>query len=484
MSQIHGQLVPVILSGGSGTRLWPLSRSNYPKQFLKLTSDASLFQQAVSRISHLPDTTSPIVVCNEEHRFLVAEQLRSTGCENSTIILEPSGRDTAPAIALAAIQALRLHKNPTLCVFTADHIIAKPENLIDAIREAKRLVKVEKLVTFGVLPDKPETAYGYIQFGEGIGSTSALSVTKFEEKPNKETAQRYFDSKQYLWNSGMFVFSAQQYLNTLNQYAPLIAKACEASMMKAAKDFDFMRPDKISFESSPNLSIDFAVMEKAPNIVVIPIDIGWRDVGSWEALWETADKDDSGNVVKGEAITLNSENCYFHSTDRTVTAIGLQNLIVIDTADAILVADKHESQNVKQLTKLVREHADQLMESHRKVHRPWGYYDCVECGKNFQVKRIFVDPGAALSLQVHQFRSEHWVVVSGTATVTNGESTFLVRENESTYIPVGTIHRLQNAGDTPLEIIEIQSGSYLGEDDIIRYSDNYNRAPTTPNKLN
>ena len=465
-------MIPVIMSGGSGTRLWPLSRKNKPKQFLNLFGDQSLFQDTLARLSGLDELQAPIIVCNEEHRFMVAEQLQELGEHKADIILEPCARNTAPAIAIAALQAQLLGDDPILLVLAADHVIHDHPAFHSAISKAKIVAEQGYLVTFGIVPDSPHTGYGYI---EAENKTSSSKVSAFVEKPNKEIAEQYLASGNYYWNSGMFMFKASTILQELALFAPEMLKNCQLAVDKAATDLDFVRLDKESFSACHSDSIDYAVMEKTDKAMVIPLDAGWSDVGSWSSLWENHDKDRDNNVSIGDVILEKVTNSYIHSEHRLVSVLGVDNLVVVETPDAVMIADKHQAENIKTIvSKLQKEERDEAI-VHRKCYRPWGYYDAIDQGQRFQVKRITVNPGASLSLQLHHHRAEHWIVVKGTAEVTCGDVVSLVSENESTYIPLGTQHRLSNPGRVPLEIVEIQSGSYLGEDDIVRLQDNYNR---------
>jgi len=465
-------MIPVIMSGGSGTRLWPLSRKNKPKQFLNLFGDQSLFQDTLTRLSGLDELQAPIIVCNEEHRFMVAEQLQELGEHKADIILEPCARNTAPAIAIAALQAQLLGDDPILLVLAADHVIHDHPAFHSAISKAKIVAEQGYLVTFGIVPDSPHTGYGYI---EAENKTSSSKVSAFVEKPNKEIAEQYLASGNYYWNSGMFMFKASTILQELALFAPEMLKNCQLAVDKAATDLDFVRLDKESFSACHSDSIDYAVMEKTDKAMVIPLDAGWSDVGSWSSLWENHDKDRDNNVSIGDVILEKVTNSYIHSEHRLVSVLGVDNLVVVETPDAVMIADKHQAENIKTIvSKLQKEERDEAI-VHRKCYRPWGYYDAIDQGQRFQVKRITVNPGASLSLQLHHHRAEHWIVVKGTAEVTCGDVVSLVSENESTYIPLGTQHRLSNPGRVPLEIVEIQSGSYLGEDDIVRLQDNYNR---------
>jgi mannose-1-phosphate guanylyltransferase/mannose-6-phosphate isomerase len=472
-------LVPVILSGGAGTRLWPLSRELYPKQLLPLMGSHTMLQDTALRLSGM-DVTTPVVVCNDAHRFLVAEQLRLIDIQPRAIVLEPSGRNTAPAIALAAHAALKgvpKDEDPVLLVLPADHVIRDIAAFQAAAITALAAAKEGKLVTFGIIARTPETGYGYIRRGESLGTVQRIA--QFVEKPNAERAQSFVDSGEYYWNSGMFVFRARHYLEELDRFAPQIGAACRESFVNATSDLDFTRVDPKRFESCPSDSIDYAVMEKTAQAVVVPLDAGWSDVGSWASLHAASDADGDGNVARGDVVTEDSSNCYLYSESRLVAAVGLQDHVVIETKDAVLVAPKDRVQEVKALVGRLKEAGRYEHSLHREVFRPWGSYDSLENGARFQVKRLSVKPGAQLSLQLHHHRAEHWVVVSGTARITRGDETFLLEENQSTYIPVGVRHRIENPGKIPLHVIEVQSGSYLGEDDIVRFEDRYGREGTT-----
>ncbi|GGA81157.1 mannose-1-phosphate guanylyltransferase 1 [Neiella marina] len=465
-------IYPVIMAGGSGSRLWPLSRKLYPKQFLPLHGDSTMLQETITRLNGV-QAKSPVVISNEEHRFIVAEQLHQLG-DLGTIILEPDGRNTAPAVALAALTLKHTEGDDALMlVLAADHVIQDQSAFHRAIEQAVPLAKAGELVTFGIVPTGPETGYGYIRSGDAMGE--AFKVGEFVEKPDLETAQSYVDSGKYYWNSGMFMFTAGQYLSELKKHQPDILAACEASMADVSHDLDFVRVDKDEFLKCPDDSIDYAVMEKTERAVVIPLDAGWNDVGSWSALWEVNEKDQHGNVTRGDVMVHESNNTYVNSEEKLVAVVGLDNIIVVETKDAVLVADQNRVQDVKSIVNELKSQGRSEYLHHRYVYRPWGKYDSIDNGSRHQVKRITVKPGAKLSVQMHHHRAEHWIVVSGTAKVTNGDKTFLVTENESTYIPVGVVHALENPGKVPLELIEVQSGSYLGEDDIVRFEDRYGR---------
>ncbi|WP_454258705.1 mannose-1-phosphate guanylyltransferase/mannose-6-phosphate isomerase [Pseudoxanthomonas mexicana] len=465
------QLQPVLLSGGSGTRLWPLSREAYPKQFLPLAGDDTMVQATWRRVEALADL-APIVVANEEHRFLVAEQLRQVGAPVPAILLEPVGRNTAPAIAAAALQAMAGGADPLLLVLPSDHVVRDVAGFQRAVREASSAAEAGALVTFGVVPDAPETGFGYIQAEAGDGLRQVL---RFVEKPDAATARSYLDAGGYYWNSGMFLFRASRYLEELARFRPDIVDAVRAAHATARHDGDFVRLDKGAFSACPSDSIDYAVMEKTADVMVLPVDIGWNDVGSWSALWDVAERDADGNAHHGDVIAVDSRNSYAYA-QRLVALVGLDDIVVVETDDAVLVARKDKVQEVKQVVARLKQEQRSQAVLHREVHRPWGSYDSVDNGGRHQVKRIKVKPGAALSLQMHHHRAEHWIVVSGTAKVTRGDETLLLSENESTYIPLGVKHRLENPGKVPLELIEVQSGSYLGEDDIVRFEDVYGRS--------
>jgi mannose-1-phosphate guanylyltransferase/mannose-6-phosphate isomerase len=469
-------LVPIILSGGVGSRLWPLSREYYPKQLLAIVGKNTLLQETLLRLNGLTELSAPLIVCNENHRFLIAEQLRQLEISTNRIILEPIGRNTAPATAIAALTALEHDPDPLLLVLPADHIITNAQAFRDVVTAGIPLAQTDYLVTFGINPTRPETGYGYIHAEETINDSQAFLVQRFVEKPDLKTAQQYLDTGHYYWNSGMFLFKASTYLSELEQFAPDIFGACRQAVNNAIEDLDFLRVDAGSFKACPSNSIDYAVMERTESAVVIPLDAGWNDIGAWSALWEISPQDENNNVIIGDIITENVTGSYLRAEHRLVTVLGLENIIVIETADAILIAHKDSVQDVKKIVSHLKSIQRDEVLLHRKVYRPWGSYETMVQKNRYQVKHIVVNPGASLSLQMHYHRSEHWVIVKGTAQITRNEETFLLGENQSTYIPFGTKHRLTNPGKLPLEIIEIQSGGYLGEDDIIRYDDVYGRS--------
>ncbi|MEA9550810.1 mannose-1-phosphate guanylyltransferase/mannose-6-phosphate isomerase [Xanthomonas campestris] len=463
-------VLPIILSGGSGTRLWPLSRESYPKQFLPLVGEHSMLQATWLRSAPVA-AHAPIVVANEEHRFMAAEQLQQLGVKPSAILLEPKGRNTAPAIAVAALEATRNSGDPLLLVLPSDHVIRDEAAFQAAVTVAAAAAEQGKLVTFGIKPTAPETGYGYIKAGVGTGATA---VERFVEKPDLATAQGYLASGEYYWNSGMFLFRASRYLEELRKFQPAIADACQKAWEGGKRDADFTRLDKDAFASSPSDSIDYAVMEKTADAVVVPLDAGWNDVGSWSSLLDVSEQDGQGNAHHGDVIQLDCKNTYAYGS-RLIAMVGLENVVVVETDDAVLVGHRDRIQEVKEVVSQIKSAGRSEATWHRKVYRPWGAYDSIDMGQRFQVKRITVKPGATLSLQMHHHRAEHWIVVSGTAEVTRGEEVLLLTENQSTYIPLGVTHRLKNPGKLPLELIEVQSGSYLGEDDIVRFEDTYGR---------
>ncbi|MFO1320237.1 MAG: mannose-1-phosphate guanylyltransferase/mannose-6-phosphate isomerase [Burkholderiales bacterium] len=467
---------PVILCGGSGTRLWPLSRSAYPKQFLRLASEHSLLQDTWLRLASLADVAAPTVVCNEEHRFLVAEQMRALGTTPARLILEPVGRNTAPAVAAAALSLLRDDPDALMLVLPSDHVIKDTASFHRAIRLAAAAATNDLLTTFGIIPDAPETGYGYINRGATVPRLeSTFAIGRFVEKPDAVTAQKLVASGEYYWNSGMFLLKASAFIEELRTHAPAVLGAVTTALAGAKTDMDFCRLEPEAFSASPSISIDYAVMEKTRRGAVIPVDMGWSDVGSWDALWEIQDKTPDGNVLDGDVIASDTSDTFVKAEHRMVAALGVQDLVIVETADAVLVAGRHAAQDVKILVDRLK--ADNRTEHafHRKVYRPWGAYEGIDAGERYQVKRLTVNPGQKLSLQLHHHRAEHWIVVSGTAKVTRGTEEILLTENQSTYIPLGEKHRLENPGIVPLQLIEVQSGSYLGEDDIVRFADDYNR---------
>lgn len=470
---MNENVLPVILAGGSGTRLWPLSRQHYAKQFLALGGEQTLLQETVARLAGLAHS-APMVVCNEETRFLAAEQMRQAGETNAKILLEPAGRNTAPAIALAALCATQHEVDPILMVMPADHVVADARAFALSAQAGAGLAAAGQLVTFGIVPDRAETGYGYIKSGAAF--EGAFKVDRFVEKPGAATAQTYLAEGGYYWNSGIFMFRASVYLAELGQHRPDILKACEAAVAGRTEDIDFTRFDEAAFLSCPDESIDYAVMEHTEKSVVLPMDAGWSDIGSWSALWEASFKDARGNCEIGDVLSLEGQGNYINAGSRLVAAVGLEDMVVVETKDVVLVAPKARVQDVKSLVSELKAAGRPEVAQHREVYRPWGKYDCVDVGARYQVKRITVNPGAKLSLQKHHHRAEHWVVVRGSAVVTKGESEIMLSENESTFIPLGEVHALANPGKIPLELIEVQSGSYLGEDDIVRIKDRYGRA--------
>ena len=480
------QVVPVILCGGSGTRLWPLSRAWFPKQFLVLSGTTSLFQQAVERVNQLGAADiavgNTLVVTNEEHRFLSLEQLRELKGINATLLLEPTGRNTAPALTLAALQATENGQDPILVVTPADQTVQNPAAFQQALQQSIRAAANGGIVILGITPDKPETGYGYIQQSGQAGAHGEYTVAQFAEKPSLEVAQAYLAGGQHTWNSGMFVLKASTWLKALQHLRPDIAAATQTAWQSKTIDAPFIRPSKDAFVQVPSESVDYAVMEKCPGssytIHMVPLNAGWNDLGAWDAVWQVTQdgrQDAQGNVVRGDALLADTSNTFIHASSRLVGTVGVSNLIVVETADAVLVADRSQSQNVKKLVHQLEQQKREELTLHRKVHRPWGWYDSIDESERFKVKRIQVKPGASLSLQKHHHRAEHWIVVKGTAEVTCGDKVTLVTENQSIYIPLGELHRLVNPGSIPLEIIEVQTGSYLGEDDIVRFEDTYGR---------
>lgn len=468
-------MIPVILSGGTGSRLWPISRQLNPKQFQSLVdTELSLLQATIQRLEGL-DISVPRLVCNEEHRFLAAEQLRKLGMADANILLEPVGRNTAPAVALAALQATANGEDPLLLVLPADHTIGDVAAFQSSINSAIPLALDGKLVTFGIVPTYPETGYGYIEKGESVGE-GAFRVSRFVEKPNLVLAQEYLLAKAFFWNSGMFLFRATRYLEELKKFSPQILSVCIEALNNGSQDSSFTRVDRALFATCPEDSIDYAVMERTSEAVMVAMNAGWSDIGSWSALCDTFAKDTEGNVFKGDVVAENTFNTYVHANSRLIATVGVEDLVIVETNDAILVAHKDQVQDVKKIVERLKQSDRNEYVNHREVYRPWGMYDSIDKGHRYQVKRIMVQPGAKLSVQMHHHRAEHWIVVSGTAKVTNGEKTYLITENQSTYIPIGQVHALENPGVIPLELIEVQSGSYLGENDIVRFEDKYGRA--------
>lgn len=476
-------IVPVILCGGSGTRLWPLSRSGFPKQFLILSGSTSLFQQAVERINGLTaediKTDETLVITNEEHRFLALDQLRELKSISASLLLEPAGRNTAPALTMAALQASANGADPILVVTPADQTVINGAAFTDALQKSIRVAASGSIVILGITPERPETGFGYIKCTDTPSDKGDYSVTQFAEKPDLETAQAYLASGVYTWNSGIFVLRASTWLKTLKEFRPDIADACDIAWSGKQTDASFIRPDRAAFSTIPSESIDYAVMEKCPGtsvpIKMVPLNAGWNDLGAWDAVWQISARDAQGNVSLGDTLLVDTSDTLIHATSRLVGAVGVDNLIIIETPDAVLIADKARSQDVKKIVATLHSQKRDEHALHRKIHRPWGWYDSIDEAERFKVKRIQVKPGASLSLQKHHHRAEHWIVVKGTAEVTCGEKRTLLTENQSTYIPLGEIHRLTNPGTIPLEIIEVQSGSYLGEDDIVRFEDTYGR---------
>ncbi|HEX6705399.1 MAG TPA: mannose-1-phosphate guanylyltransferase/mannose-6-phosphate isomerase [Albitalea sp.] len=474
------QIQPVVMAGGSGTRLWPLSRAQFPKQFLVLSGQTSLFQQAALRLAALRaadiEVAQPIVVGNDEHRFLVLEQLRELGMATASLLLEPTGRNTAPALTLAALQAVEGDHDPVLVVSPADQTVTDDAAYTRALQGAVRRAADGAILILGIPAATPETGFGYVR---ASGDAGRLWVAEFVEKPDLVTAQRYVADGGYYWNSGIFVLRASTWLAALEQFRPDILAACRHAWKSRKTDASFVRPGRAEFEAVPSESVDYAVMEKCPGgrfpIGMVPLNAGWSDLGAWDAVWQTSGKDTAGNASVGDVLIEDSRNTFVHASSRLVSAVGLDDVVVVETKDAVLVTDRRRSQDVKKIVSALSAHGRTEQNLHRQVNRPWGWYDSIDSGSRFQVKRIMVKPGASLSLQMHHHRAEHWIVVSGTAEVTNGDNVTLLTENQSTYIPLGQTHRLANPGKVPLEIIEVQSGSYLGEDDIVRFEDTYGR---------
>lgn len=469
-------IVPVILAGGSGTRLWPLSRQLYPKQLIDIYNKNTMLQNTLLRLKGMENIDSPIVVCNEEHRFMAAEQLRKIKTDPMAIILEPVGRNTAPAAALAALKAMEDKQDPLLLVLPADHVIEESGEFHAAVKAGKKYAQDNHLITFGIVPDSPETGYGYIKSGQMLEKDTKIStIEQFIEKPDLAAAQKYMDTGSYFWNSGMFMFKASAIIQELENHAPDIVNLCRKAITTGIQDLDFFRLKREIFETLPSDSIDYAVMEKTSKAVVVPFDAGWNDLGSFDALWQTGKKDEEFNVIHGDVLTHDVRESYISSQSRLVAAVGVEEFVIVETNDAVLVSPRNRVQDVKKIVKQLQDKKRDEAVAHRKVYRPWGSYETIDIEQRFQVKRITVKPKAKLSLQKHFHRAEHWTVVSGTAIVTRGEEQMLVKEDESTYIPIGTMHRLENPGKIALELIEVQSGSYLGEDDIVRFDDVYGR---------
>jgi len=490
MTATQSRLVPVILCGGTGTRLWPLSRASYPKQYWALAGEGeeTLLQQTHQRLEGIAGLQAPLLICNEDHRFIVAEQMRQIGVEPAAILLEPMGRNTAPAVAVAALQATARGEDPLLLVLAADHVIQNAAGFRSAVEAGMAAAEAGQLVTFGIVPTAPETGYGYIEAAQPLtqttpadaSATAPVPIARFVEKPDRATAEQFLASGRFTWNSGMFLFKASAILSELERLAPEVVSACRAALEHDSEDLDFQRLEREAFAGCPSVAIDVAVMERTDRGAVLPLNAGWSDVGSWSALWETAEQDAAGNVLRGRVISEASSNCYLRSEHRLVVGLGVENLVVVETDDVVLVAHRDRAQDVKTIVNLLEQDGAPESKAHRRIYRPWGSYDGITEGERWQVKKIVVNPGASLSLQMHHHRAEHWIVVQGTAVVERDGVEQLVGENQSTYIPLGCKHRLSNPGKIPVEMIEVQSGPYLGEDDIVRFEDRYGRSNLTP----
>ncbi|MCG8566761.1 MAG: mannose-1-phosphate guanylyltransferase/mannose-6-phosphate isomerase [Desulfobacterales bacterium] len=476
-------IVPVIMAGGSGTRLWPLSRELYPKQLIAMYNEQTMLQNTVTRLEGVEGIQSPILICNNVHRFMAAEQMQQIHCKPRDIILEPVGRNTAPAIALAALKLVGDGVDPVMLVLPADHKISQPGAFQKVVEEGVAWSEDGRLITFGIVPNSPETGYGYIRKGEALDqAASTVAIGEFVEKPDLPTAEQYLASGEYCWNSGMFMFKASTILREFEAHAPEMLTACKKAMAAGEQDLDFFRIPKDLFEQVPSDSIDYAIMEKTSKGAMIPLDAGWNDLGSFDALWQTNEKNEDKNVFKGDVLVHDVRNSFVHASSKMVAAVGLDEFVIVETPDAVLVSPRDRVQDIKKLVVQLRDGKRQEAVTHSKVYRPWGDYETIDMADRYQVKRITVKPGAVLSLQKHYHRAEHWTVVSGSALVTKGEDTLLLKEDESVYIPLGTLHRLENPGKIPLELIEVQSGSYLGEDDIVRYEDVYGRRENQSSK--
>lgn len=477
-------ILPVILAGGSGTRLWPLSRALYPKQLIRLVDQHTMLQNTILRLNGVDDMANPMVICNDEYRFMVAEQLRQIDIKAESIILEPLGRNTAPALTVAALQAMAEGDDPILLILPADHHIQVGDQFHHVIRAGYNHARDGWLITFGIVPETPETGYGYIKMGQPLPSASgeeqAVTIAAFVEKPDLETARQYVESKAYCWNSGMFMFKASKVLEALDSFVPDIVKACQQAIKKGNSDLDFFRLDKTAFSACPSDSIDYAVMEKTDHGAMLPMAAGWNDLGSWEALWQVGKKDDLNNVVKGDVVLHDVGDSYLHAENRLIAAVGLKDHIVVETSDAVMISPRDRVQDVKGLVDQLKAQNREETRSHKRAYRPWGTVDLLVAGTRFQVNRITVNPGGVLSLQKHFNRSEHWIVVRGSALVTKADEQIVLKEDSSTYISAGSAHRLENPGKIPLELIEVQTGGYIGEDDITRLEDLYGRHRQQP----